>query len=177
MAGGGRPIEVRRSSTLAAPAGRVWEHVTTMDGVNEELGPWVRMTHPAALRDLQSAPELVGRIAFHSWLLAGGVLPFDRHALRLVEVEDLGVDGGRFVEESTSWMQRRWRHVRTVAPVEGAGDGTAADPACTVTDELVVVPRIGLARPLVARIVPWLFERRHRRLLRRFGEGFVSGDR
>ncbi len=149
------------SSVLDAPAATVWARVSTMDGVNAELAPWVRMTHPATLHSLADAPELVGRVAFHSWLLAGGWIPFDRHALRLASVDDRGADGGGFVEESTSWMQARWRHERDVEPVD--------DDRCRVTDRLLVVPRLSLARPVVARVVPWLFGRRHRVLAETFG--------
>ncbi|MFN7148802.1 MAG: hypothetical protein ACK4V6_04910 [Microthrixaceae bacterium] len=97
----------------------------------------------------------------HSWLLAGGWIPFDRHALRLVTVEDRGVDGGGFLEESTSWLQARWRHERDVEPL-GAHRSR-------VTDRLVVVPRVALARPVVAWAVSWLFDRRHRVLADTFG--------
>ena len=153
-------FEIR--SEVAAPAAEVWAHVTTMAGVNAELGPWVRMTHPPELHDLATAPpDIMGGVAFHSWLLALGFLPFDRHALRLLSVDDLGPDGGSFMEDSTSWVQKRWRHERSV---EALSDGSSA-----VTDRLLVEPRLGLARPLVRRIVPWLFGRRHRTLLSRFG--------
>ncbi len=158
-----RPVEFGCSSTLAAPAAVVWRHATSMDGVNDELQPWVRMTHPAALASLDVADESeLGTVVFRSWLLAGGRVPFDRHALRLVEI-DARDDGGSFVEESTSWLQARWRHQRDVMALGG--------DRCLVTDRLVVVPRVPLARPVVARVVPWLFGRRHRRLVDRFGQG------
>jgi hypothetical protein len=157
-------VTVEISSRLGAPAGTVWAHATTMAGVNAELAPWVRMTHPVDLSDLATAPPTaIGTVAFRSWLLAFGVVPFDRHALRLLSVDDRGDDGGEFAEDSTSWLQKRWRHERTVAP-------STAD-TCTLTDRLVVEPRLPLARPLVARIVPWLFARRHRVLVARFGAG------
>ncbi len=155
------PVAFERSSVLAAPADVVWARVSTMDGVNAELAPWVRMTHPATLRSLADAPELIGRLAFHSWLLGGGWIPFDRHALRLVAVEDRGAEGGGFVEESTSWMQARWRHERDVDALDAQ--------RCRVTDRLLVVPRVAFARPVVARVVPWLFDRRHRVLAETFG--------
>lgn len=156
------PVTHEIRTELAAPAADVWVHATTMAGVNEELGPWVRMTHPADLSDLSTAPpDLMGSVAFQSWLLAFGFLPFDRHALRLLSVDDRGADGGAFVEDSTSWMQKRWRHERTVDVLTAT--------TCAVTDRLVIEPRVGLARPLVARIVPWLFSRRHRCLVARFG--------
>lgn len=135
----------------------MWAVVSTMDGVNAELRPFVRMTHPAHLQSLADAEIVPGEVVFHSWLLAGGVLPFDRHALALERV----IDGEGFDEESTSWMQRRWRHERRLIDHD---DGT-----CTVTDHLVVEPRLGLLRPLGARVVRFLFGHRHRRLVERFG--------
>ena len=45
-------IELRFQSRLAASASDVWAVVSTMDGVNDELRPFVRMTHPPHLRSL-----------------------------------------------------------------------------------------------------------------------------
>jgi ligand-binding SRPBCC domain-containing protein len=117
------------------------------------------MTHPADRSSIADGPIVAGEVAFHSWLLVFGVLPFDRHALALDRVED----GRGFVEESTSWVQRRWRHERTLDDAPGGGT--------MVTDRLVVRPRLGVARPLVGPIVRGLFRHRHRRLRRRFGPG------
>lgn len=161
----GRSFEFRIRTELAAPAGDVWRHATSMAGVNEELAPWVRMTHPPRLADLSSGPLALGEVLFHSWLLAFGWVPFDRQSLRLLSVDDRGDGGGAFVENSTSWMQRRWRHERSVDPV---GDG------CVVEDRLVVEPRLpvgALARPVVAA----LFAHRHRQLVRRFGAPAGAG--
>jgi hypothetical protein len=125
--------------------------------VNAELMPFVRMTHPRDRTTLDGETIAPGEVVFHSWLLVGGVVPFDRHALALERViEDEGFD-----EDSTSWLQRRWRHERRLID---EGDGT-----CTVTDHLVVEPRVPLVRPLAARVVRFLFGHRHRRLVRRFG--------
>ncbi len=146
---------------LVAPAAEVWQHATSMRGVNDELTPWVRMTYPAQLASLDDADDsALGSVVFHSWLLAGGAVPFDRHALGLVEIETRD-DGGAFVEESTSWLQSRWRHERDVVAL--------GDDRCLVTDRLTIVPRVPVARPLVAVVAPWLFTRRHRRLVDRFG--------
>lgn len=154
-----RAVSVERTSALAAPADEVWVTATTMEGVNAELVPLVRMTHPRGLRSLRELdpPVVAGRVLFRSWLLAGGIVPFDRHALALDEVDDAG---RRFVEESTSWLQRRWRHERSVVARPGG---------CVVTDRLTVEPRLGPARPLVAAAVGRIFDHRHRRLRRRYG--------
>src|SRR5690606_29522993 len=62
------PVTFEIRTELAAPAVDVWAHATSMAGVNEELGPWVRMTHPADLSDLSTAPpDLMGSVAFRSW--------------------------------------------------------------------------------------------------------------
>lgn len=153
------PVEIVLSSDLTASAEEVWAHATTMEGVNAELGPWVRMSVPGEARGLGLADAHTGEVLFHSWLLAGGVVPFDRHALRL---EAIG-PGRRFLERSTTWMQADWEHERTVEEREGGG--------CRVTDRLRVVPRVGVLAPVVRRVVTALFARRHRRLRRWFGEG------
>jgi hypothetical protein len=158
-------FEVHLRTELRAPAAEVWRHASSMRGVNEELGPWVRMTHPSWATDLSSVEVPLGEVAFRSWLLALGVLPFDRHSLGLVEVRDGAEQGGGFVEESTSWLQRRWRHERDVEPAPGGGS--------TVQDRLVVRPRLAPAA-LVRPVVAALFGHRHRRLVRRFGAAGAS---
>lgn len=152
----GRSVELVFRSELAAPPAAVWAVISTMAGVNAELRPWVRMTHPAGVDELDPGDVEPGEVVFRSWLLAFGVLPFDRHSLAFERI----ADGEGFDEESTSWLQRRWRHERRLAPSPGGGT--------IVTDRLVVVPRIGLARPLVAHVVRFLFGHRHRRLVARF---------
>ncbi|MAT26908.1 MAG: hypothetical protein CMN29_18480 [Sandaracinus sp.] len=146
-----RTVHVR--SDLAAPVDAVWAEVSTMRGVNRELAPWVRMSTPGGRAvSLEALPR--GELAFHSWLLLGGVLPFDRHALVLARVDP----GRGFDERSRSWLQRRWDHRRTLSPIEGG---------CRVEDEVVFEPRLlpGMTRRIVGR----LFAGRHRALRRRFG--------
>lgn len=128
-----------------------------MEGVDTELGPWVRMTVPGEARGLSLADAHTGEVLFASWLLAGGVLPFDRHSLRL---EAIG-PGRRFLERSTSWLQAVWEHERIVEEQEGGG--------CRVTDRLHVVPRLAVMAPVARAIVSALFARRHRVLRERFG--------
>jgi hypothetical protein len=128
-----------------------------MEGVNRELLPLVRMTYPADRSTFSAESVVPGTVAFRSWLLLGGVVPVDRHALSF---ESFDAVGG-FVEESTSWLQRRWRHERIVA-------GSSPE-RCTVTDRLLVEPRLAPAGPLVRWAVTRVFRHRHRRLQQRFG--------
>ena len=149
-------IVVEMSSVLQAEPAEVWAAARTMEGVNRELAPWVRMTYPeeAVALNLEDAP--LGRPVFDSWLLLLGVVPFDRHRLVLEEVEP----GRRFLERSSSWLQRLWQHERIVEPhPEG----------CRVTDRITFQPRLPLAGALTRPVVDLLFRSRHRVLLRRYG--------
>jgi len=143
-------------SRLRAPAERVWAHAVSMEGVNHELMPLVRMTVPRAARGLTIEDVPLGEVAGRSVLLLGGVLPFDLHTLTLAEVEH----GRRFLERSHSLRQRGWEQERTVEP---EGD------ECRVTDRLRVRPRAGALDFMVGRIVMAVFRHRHRRLSARFG--------
>jgi hypothetical protein len=145
------------SSELTASRPTVWATVSTMQGVNAELFPFVRMTHPRGLPSITTVDPAPGTVLFQSWLLLFGVLPFDRHALALDEVSD----GDGFVEESTSWLQRRWRHERRLTDRAAGG--------CIVTDRLTIEPRLAMMKPVEAVVVRRLFDHRHRRLRQRFG--------
>lgn len=150
-------IDLSFSSTLRAPRPEVWAVVSTMSGVNAELRPFVRMTYPNLAEQLSHAAIVPGQVLFRSWLLAGSVIPIDRHDLALERV----IDGEGFDEESTSMLQRRWRHERRLIDTPEGG--------CVVRDRLVIVPRLSIARPMVARTVRFLFDHRHRVLRKRFG--------
>lgn len=150
-----KPATITVTSRVRAPAEAVWEHASSMAGVNLELMPLVRMTVPRDVRGKSLADVELGDVAFHSVLLAFGVLPFDRHALRLVRVDP----GRGFSERSTSLLQRRWDHDRTLV---ADGEGTL------VTDQVTFAPRVGPARPL-APVIRAIFRHRHQRLAHRFG--------
>jgi ligand-binding SRPBCC domain-containing protein len=150
-------VRLEFASRVAAPAEQVWARISNMPGVNAELGPWLRMTYPASLSDLDSAPrELLGKLAFKSWVLLLGWLPIDRHYFRL----DRLLPGEGFDERSWSWSQRVWVHRRRLAPTPG---GTR------ITDELEFEPRVGPAAPFLRWLIDTIFRHRHRRLQRHFG--------
>jgi ligand-binding SRPBCC domain-containing protein len=147
---------LRFESRLAAPADDVWAIVSTLPGVNHELMPLMRMTHPPDAPALDDAQVRPGTVLSRSWLLLGGVLPIDRHTLVLDRVHP----GEGFDEHSHSWLQRVWLHQRRVR-ADGAG--------CRVVDEVAFEPRLPGAAAWVTPIVRALFEHRHRRLRARFG--------
>lgn len=146
------------SSRLGAPAAEVWTFATSAAGVNAELMPIVRMTVPRGLgRDFDvaavAAPQRLGR----SWLLLGGLIPFDW--------DDIGIErvgpGFAFSERSTMLSQRAWHHDRSVEPL--------GEHACTVTDRIRFVPRLPALAPLLRPVLQLTFRHRHRRLRRRYG--------
>jgi ligand-binding SRPBCC domain-containing protein len=149
---------VRRTSRVAAPAEEVWARVTSAEGINHEIRPWMRMTMPRSLRGRTIADVEPGPLG-RSWILLFGVLPFDYDELGLAELEP----GRRFLERSTMLSMRRWEHERSVEPLD--------EGSCEVTDRIAFQLRaplatLGLTRP-VAAVIARLFAHRHRRLVRR----------
>jgi hypothetical protein len=135
----------------------VWAFATTAAGVNDELRPVVRMTIPRGRKDFSIAeldpPERLGR----SWLLLGGLLPFDFDDIGVVSVGP----GFAFSERSTMLSQRAWEHDRTVEPT--------GERVCVVTDRIGFESRVPGIAPLLRLVFVQMFRHRHRRLRRRFG--------
>lgn len=149
-------IHLKFETTVRASADQVWRRVSTMQGVNAELGPWLLMSHPAGKADLKTAGLPQNGFAFSSWLLLCGLLPIDRHHLGFDRIlPDTGFD-----ERSHSWTQKLWRHYRRVVPTP---QGTR------ITDELEFVPRLSFMAPLLSAMVTATFRHRHRRLAENFG--------
>jgi ligand-binding SRPBCC domain-containing protein len=149
---------VRVASSLFAPPNVVWAHASSMEGVNEELYP-IRMTYPAGARLDGEVP--LGRPLFRSLVTLFGVVPLDVHELALA-----GVEAGRgFHEESRTLLEARWRHERTLTPIDGGGT--------LVEDEVTFTPRALGA--LIAWVVAGAFARRHAVLRRKYGEVMASG--
>lgn len=153
-------IVVERSTRLGRPPEEVWQRVTTMEGINDELGPWMRMTVPrgwqgTSLADLEP-PTHVGR----SWILLFGIVPFD--------CDDLGIEsiGDRcFREVSTMASASRWQHERWIESSMSAPD------ECVVRDRLTFLPRalirvIPGGAALHRAVIAAMFRHRHRRLVR-----------
>jgi ligand-binding SRPBCC domain-containing protein len=94
---------------------------------------------------------------FVSWVLFAAVLPIDRHRFMLAHVDA----GHGFVEDSTSWSQRRWEHRRHLEPY--------GERRCIITDRLSFTPRVAAAGAFLASVIGVIFRHRHRRLRERFG--------
>ena len=146
-------IRLTFQSDLAATETVIWERVSRMSGVNDELWPLVRMTRRPDGSDPIFRTPMGDHVAFPSWILLFGVLPIDRHALAANSI------GSGFDERSSSWLQRFWNHRRRLQVIDG---GTR------VCDELEFEPRLRLLEPLVGPVIGVIFRHRHRRLARRF---------
>ncbi len=152
-----RVYRLRVASVLRAPVAAVWAHAVSPRGINEELFP-VHMHLPDSFAVDAGVP--LGVPLGRCLVTLFGVVPIDVHRLGLEQLEI----GRAFHERSTSWLEARWEHRRTVDP---AGEG------CRVEDEVTFAPRM-LARA-VAPIIREGFARRHRVLRRRFGTPETTG--
>ena len=137
----------------------MWEHVTTVRGINDELAPWLRMTSTRELRANGISAVRVGQRVCRSWVLLLGVLPIDFDDITL---ERLDPPSG-FLERSTMLSQRAWEHERTLEP-SGPDGGR-----CVITDRISYEPRVPAPDALLRGIYTAIFRHRHRRLRRRFG--------
>lgn len=144
-------------STLAASAAEVWRHSSSMAGVNHELSPLMRMTHPAGLERIDQQAVPLGERCFRSYLLAFGFLPVDWDDLAFESI----TPGSGFTESSSLATARVWRHRRWIEPLATGG--------CRLEDHLTWAPRIPGTGFIHRRIVPLLFRHRHRRLVALFG--------
>jgi ligand-binding SRPBCC domain-containing protein len=149
-------------SRLEADPQAVWERVITPEGVNEELGPALRMTVPRGIDGFGIEDVRPGERIGRSWVLLFGLVPFDYDDLCLERVEP----GRRFLERSTMLTQRLWEHERTIEPLAGGG--------CSLADRVAWEPRLPLPGALLGPLIGATFRHRHERLRRRFGGDLIA---
>jgi hypothetical protein len=143
---------IRLSSALRATPEALWQHASSLEGINQELWP-LHMSGPQ--RTTLTADIPLGEPLFRSVVSLARMFVLDLHEFRLLRVSV----GEGFHESSRSLLERRWEHVRTIRGEPGG---------CTVTDELEFEPR--LLSGLMAIVVRRIFERRHTFLRHKFGE-------
>src|SRR5436190_18148895 len=130
-------IELERATALRATPAEVWQHATSIDGINRELSPWLRMTVPPEARRfaVDDALASLGESLVASRVLLLGVLPVERMRITIVALEP----GRRFVEQSPMLTMRSWRHERIIDPTAGG---------CRVSDRLAFEPLLRTSAPL-----------------------------
>lgn len=119
--------------------------------------PYLRMTYPADRSSLKGHTAIPkGETLFVSTLLLFGFIPIDLHWLRLDRI----VDGKAFHENSTTLLNKFWRHNRILTD--------KSDGLVELTDELEFQPRVPFVGFIVLYIVKIIFRHRHKILRRTF---------
>lgn len=150
-------LEFVARSRLAAAPERVWEHISTMEGVNHELGPLLRMTHPPGIDRIDESLGQLGKPVFRSWVLLFGVIPVDYDRITIVRLDE----GRGFLERSPLGTQKLWEHERTIEP--------GPDGGCVLVDRIAHEPRVPVAQRAQSALLRRVFRHRHRRVRKRFG--------
>jgi ligand-binding SRPBCC domain-containing protein len=151
-----RSAEISVSSRLDAPPAKVWDRITTPEGINDEMRPYLRMTLPPGVDGLDLESIELGKPIGRSWILLFGLLPFDYDDVLLIRLEP----DRSFLERSRMLSQRSWEHERTLEPSGGG---------CLITDRVRWEPRLGIPGRPLRPVIAWFFGHRHRRLRRHFG--------
>ncbi|MFP5487969.1 MAG: hypothetical protein ACLGHQ_06650 [Acidimicrobiia bacterium] len=122
------------STTLDAPADRVWSAVQTPAAFRLVTRGLLRMPAIAHRRDRWREGETVA-----GWIFLFGVLPFSRHTLRCAQIDDATMT---LRSEEHGGVVRRWHHDIVVAPLDGE--------RCTYRDRIDVD-----AGPLTPVVAAW----------------------
>jgi ligand-binding SRPBCC domain-containing protein len=163
---------LRTTSEVLAPADTVWNRVTSQEGINHEMGPYLKMTLPKEFRGKSIGDVSAGTHVGKSLLLLFKIIPVGYDDITIAQIEP----GRMFREQSELTGMRTWIHHRNLEPL---GEKTL------VTDTITVVPRPpipGLTR-VVRVFLTAFFKHRHKRLREHFapaatdtdGERFVLG--
>ncbi len=144
------PIPIRFESTLRAPSERVWEWITSVEGISAEMWPFFRMTTPKQMRSLADVRVQPGTRMFRSYVFLFGFLPIDYSDMTLVEL----TPGVGFVEQSPMGSMKLWRHERYIASC------TSEPETVLLVDQLTFQPR--MARGLVGWFIRRVFTHRHK---------------
>jgi ligand-binding SRPBCC domain-containing protein len=151
----------RIASHLRASPERVWAHATSMAGINHELAPLLRMTHPPGVTALGDLQPPLGTPLFRSIILLFGIVPIDFDDVILEAMEP----GRGFRERSRTLSQRTWLHERSIEPL---------DEGVRLVDRVAFEPRVPGAGGVLAPLLHLVFRNRHRKLVGLFG-GEVEG--
>ena len=133
----------------------LWQHITQMKNVNDELMPFAKMTYPATTSEIAGREVPLQQVLFKSVILLFGFIPIDLHYLRLDKREY----GTAFYENSYSFQHHYWKHTRTIIERNGQ---------VIVCDELHFAPRISFMGYLLLPVYKMIFNNRHKQLCKQF---------
>ena len=143
-------------SQLTTDKATICQDVLTMQGVNNELLPLVKMTAPAKWQQTPISRWPTLKRLFSSWLLLFRCIPIDYHHFMLQEVREDG-----FREASSSLMNAVWQHERKIS--------AQTDGRAQVEDHVRYRARLPLMGWLLKPIYQAVFRHRHRRLQKCYG--------
>ena len=146
-------IRLTFASTLPVDRATLWQAITSPQGINHEMRPWLTMGVPAGIHGMQDVTLDPGAPVFRSTIKLFGLLPVGHSDLTLLS---LTAQQG-FVEVSPMTGMRSWRHERRL---EDRGTD------CTLHDTLVFEPQ--RLPKVTSVIIRAFFRHRHRRLRRRY---------
>jgi ligand-binding SRPBCC domain-containing protein len=149
-------ISLRFESVLNAPAGHVWEWISSVKGIRKEMWPFLYMTAPEGLRSLEGSRISLGIRMFRSFIFLFGVLPIDFSDMTLIEFNA----GQGFVEQSRMGSMKLWRHERHITPC------VADSGSVLLVDQITFRPRY--ARHVIAWFIYRVFVHRHNVLKKNF---------
>ena len=138
------------SSQLPVPADRFWNS-QSLATVNAELHPLYRMTAPQEWLQVPIREWAQHKNLLKSWILFRGLIPVDRHCFGTIAFPE----PRKFVEESSSWLNRRWQHERIVLETNGG---------CEVHDKISFTSRLRYLEPFQKSLYILAFRRRHANL-------------
>lgn len=128
---------------------KVWRWITSFEGINAELSPYVSMSAPEGVRNINDVDIILGKPLFRSWLKLFGFIPIDYLDVTLVAFDE----GSCLIEQSRMASMKLWRHERRIIPnVSGT----------TLVDKLTFEPK--LPGFIVKTVVKILFDNRHKKL-------------
>jgi len=84
---GPRSAEISVSSRLDASPNAVWDRVITPEGINDEMRPYLRMTLPPGVGEINPETVEIGVPIGRSWILLFGLLPIDYDEVCLVRLD------------------------------------------------------------------------------------------
>jgi ligand-binding SRPBCC domain-containing protein len=148
--------EILIASELRASPEAVWARVASLQGINHELGPWLRMTAPRDA-ELSSNAIQIGQRWFRSWILLLGLVPIDYDDLCIERIEP---EQG-FLERSKMFSAPIWEHERTLERLDAG--------STRLEDRVAFTPRLSATAGLHRAVIAAIFRHRHRRLRTFFG--------
>jgi len=142
-------ISLRFESQLYAPPERIWEWITSLDGISKEMWPFFRMTFPKGVHSISDIKIEPGIRMFRCYVFLFGILPIDYSDMTLLKLDK----GKGFVEQSPMGSMALWHHERNILPCH------SDSKAVMLVDQLVFRPRV--ASRFVGWFIRHVFIHRH----------------